>query len=112
MSLPYADMLPPPVTLQMWAQNRTLDQFACDLMKMLFSTEERIVCNVNGKMGKLQFNVNKINLIREVIQSFSNLSTSAFEEQWKICVTKIDTANRGLKRRFKSKEVVFFDRNF
>ncbi|XP_075213144.1 uncharacterized protein LOC142319577 isoform X2 [Lycorma delicatula] len=112
MNLPYADLLPSPLTLQMWAQNRTLDQFACDLMKMLFSTEERIICNVNGKMGKLQFNVNKINLIRKVIQSFSDLSKTAFEEQWKVCVTKIDTANRGLKRRFKSKDIVFCNRNF
>lgn len=84
--------------LATWAKARTLEQLACDLMKILFSTEERILCNVNGKMGKRQFNVHKIQLIREVLHFFSNVPPAEFEEQWKSCVTKIDTANRGLKR--------------
>ncbi|KAJ9577247.1 hypothetical protein L9F63_006221 [Diploptera punctata] len=96
--LPYACLLPRAQVLATWAKARTLEQLACDLMKILFSTEERILCNVNGKMGKRQFNVHKIQLIREVLHFFSNLPPSEFEEQWKSCVTKIDTANRGLKR--------------
>ncbi|PSN57002.1 hypothetical protein C0J52_04233 [Blattella germanica] len=96
--LPYACLLPRAQVLATWAKARTLEQLACDLMKILFSTEERILCNVNGKMGKRQFNVYKIQLIREVLHFFSNLPPAEFEEQWKSCVTKIDTANRGLKR--------------
>lgn len=69
-------------------------------MKILFTVEERIACNVNGKMGKLQFNVQKINLIKEVLCHLSGIHSSDFEEQWKVCVTKIDTSNRGLKRKF------------
>lgn len=56
------------------------------------------MCNVNGKMGKGQFNIHKVQLIREALLYFSNMPEDEFEEQWKICVTKIDTANRGLKR--------------
>lgn len=96
--LPYACLLPRAQVLSTWAKARTLEQLACDLMKILFSTEERILCNVNGKMGKRQFNVHKIQLIREVLHFFSSLPPAEFEEQWKSCVTKIDTANRGLKR--------------
>jgi len=96
--LPYACLLPRAQVLSTWAKARTLEQLACDLMKILFSTEERILCNVNGKMGKRQFNVHKIQLIREVLHFFSSLPAAEFEEQWKSCVTKIDTANRGLKR--------------
>ncbi|GLH02984.1 Uncharacterized protein GBIM_08922 [Gryllus bimaculatus] len=97
-NLPYACLLPRAQVLATWAKARTLEQLACDLMKILFTTDERILCNVNGKMGKRQFNVHKIQLIREVLHFFSNLPAAEFEEQWKSCVTKIDTANRGLKR--------------
>nr|CAD7570535.1 unnamed protein product [Timema californicum] len=102
--LPYAFLLPRAHVLATWSKARTLEQFACDLMKILFSTEERILCNVNGKMGKRQFNVHKIQLIREVLHFFSSLPPSEFEEQWKSCVTKIDTANRGLKRNLVLRE--------
>nr|CAD7423538.1 unnamed protein product [Timema monikensis] len=102
--LPYAFLLPRAHVLATWSKARTLEQFACDLMKILFSTEERILCNVNGKMGKRQFNVHKIQLIREVLHFFSTLPPSEFEEQWKSCVTKIDTANRGLKRNLVLRE--------
>lgn len=96
--LPYACLLPRREVLATWAQARTLEQLGCDLMKLLFSTEERLLCNVNGKMGKRQFNVHKVQLIREVLNHFSGMSPEDFDEQWKSCVTKIDTANRGLKR--------------
>jgi hypothetical protein len=96
--LPYACLLPSKEILATWATGRTLEQFGCDLMKLLFTTEERLLCNVNGKMGKRQFNTHKIQLIREVLNHFSGMTAAEFEEQWKSCVTKIDTANRGLKR--------------
>ena len=102
--LPYACLLPRAPVLETWAKARTSEQLACDLMKILFSTEERILCNVNGKMGKLQFNVCKIQLIREVLLHYSNLPLVEFEEQWKSCVTKMDTANRGLKRNLVRRE--------
>uniref|UniRef100_A0A1B6J2R1 BTB domain-containing protein n=1 Tax=Homalodisca liturata TaxID=320908 RepID=A0A1B6J2R1_9HEMI len=105
-SLPFAELLPQPDTLAMWSKGRSLDLLACDLMKILFTTQERITCNVNGKMGKLQFNVDKINLIKEVIHYFSGYSGEIFEEQWKVCVTKIDTSNRGLKRKFLLKGII------
>lgn len=105
-NLPFAELLPPPETLAMWSKGRSLDLLACDLMKILFTTQERITCNVNGKMGKLQFNVDKINLIKEVIHYFSGCSGEIFEEQWKVCVTKIDTSNRGLKRKFLLKGII------
>jgi len=96
--LPYACLLPSKEILATWATGRTLEQLGCDLMKLLFTTEERLLCNVNGKMGKRQFNTHKIQLIREVLNHFSGMTATEFEEQWKSCVTKIDTANRGLKR--------------
>ncbi|XP_063236255.1 broad-complex core protein isoforms 1/2/3/4/5-like isoform X1 [Bacillus rossius redtenbacheri] len=102
--LPYAFLLPRAQVLATWAKARTLEQFACDLMKILFSTEERVLCNVNGKMGKQQFDVHKVRLIRETLHFFSGLPPAEFEEQWKSCVTKIDTANRGLKRNLVLRE--------
>lgn len=98
--LPYADLLPSPDIISRWATSRPLDHLACDIMKILFTHEERILCNVNGKMGKQQFDSNKIHLIREVLLHYSGLTHSSieWEEVWKNCVTKIDTSNRGLKR--------------
>ncbi|XP_053993999.1 uncharacterized protein LOC128890992 isoform X4 [Hylaeus anthracinus] len=98
--LPYADLLPSPEIISTWASSRPMDHLACDLMKILFTPEERILCNVNGKMGKQQFDSNKIHLIREVLLHFSGIAPNSveWEETWKNCVTKIDTSNRGLKR--------------
>lgn len=98
--LPYANLLPSPDIISTWASSRPMDHLACDLMKTLFTTEERILCNVNGKMGKQQFDSNKIHLIREVLLHFSRISANSveWEEVWRNCVTKIDTSNRGLKR--------------
>ncbi|XP_011347763.2 uncharacterized protein LOC105285320 isoform X2 [Ooceraea biroi] len=98
--LPYADLLPSPDIISTWASSRPMDHLACDLMKILFTPEERILCNVNGKMGKQQFDSNKIHLIREVLLHFSGIAPNSieWEEVWKNCVTKIDTSNRGLKR--------------
>ncbi|XP_014600550.1 PREDICTED: uncharacterized protein LOC106784988 isoform X2 [Polistes canadensis] len=98
--LPYADLLPSPDIISTWASSRPMDHLACDLMKILFTPEERILCNVNGKMGKQQFDSNKIHLIREVLLHFSGITPNSieWEEVWKNCVTKIDTSNRGLKR--------------
>ncbi|XP_046737043.1 transcription factor GAGA-like isoform X4 [Diprion similis] len=98
--LPYADLLPNPDVIATWASSRPIDALACDLMKILFTPEERILCNVNGKMGKQQFDSSKIHLIREVLLHFSGIASDSleWEEAWKNCVTKIDTSNRGLKR--------------
>lgn len=98
--LPYAELLPNPEVIATWATSRPMDHLACDLMKILFTPEERILCNVNGKMGKQQFDSNKIHLIREVLIHFSGITADSleWEEAWKNCVTKIDTSNRGLKR--------------
>ncbi|KAK0075893.1 hypothetical protein PV325_013639 [Microctonus aethiopoides] len=94
--LPYADVLPTPDIISTWASSRPMDHLACDLMKILFTPEERILCNVNGKMGKQQFDSNKIHLIREVLLHFSGIAPNSveWEETWKNCVTKIDTSNR------------------
>ncbi|XP_076245844.1 uncharacterized protein LOC143186207 isoform X2 [Calliopsis andreniformis] len=102
--LPYADLLPSPEIISTWASSRPMDHLACDLMKILFTPEERILCNVNGKMGKQQFDSNKIHLIREVLLHFSGIAPNSveWEETWKNCVTKIDTSNRGLKRIVKA----------
>ncbi|XP_066595249.1 protein bric-a-brac 2-like isoform X3 [Prorops nasuta] len=102
--LPYADLLPSPDIISTWASSRPMDHLACDLMKILFTPEERILCNVNGKMGKQQFDSNKIHLIREVLLHFSGIQPNSieWEEAWKNCVTKIDTSNRGLKRFLKT----------
>ncbi|KZC10931.1 Broad-complex core protein isoform 6 [Dufourea novaeangliae] len=91
--LPYADLLPSPEIISTWASSRPMDHLACDLMKILFTPEERILCNVNGKMGKQQFDSNKIHLIREVLLHFSGIAPNSveWEETWKNCVTKIDT---------------------
>ena len=98
--LPYAELLPSPDIISTWSSSRPMDHLACDLMKILFTPEERILCNVNGKMGKQQFDSNKIHLIREVLLHFSGITPNSveWEEAWKNCVTKIDTSNRGLKR--------------
>ncbi|XP_046384636.1 protein bric-a-brac 2-like [Ischnura elegans] len=118
--LPHACLLPSPSILSAWARARTPEQLSCDLMRLLFSTEERLVCNVNGKMGKRRFDAHKVLLIREVVRHHYNecsgggraggsggeeggdesgeRTVTDFEERWKGCVTRIDTANRGLKR--------------
>lgn len=107
--LPHADLLPGPDIISTWASSRPMDHLACDLMKLLFTPEERILCNVNGKMGKRQFDSNKIHLIREVLLHFSGMSPNSvdWEEAWKNCVTKIDTSNRGLKRYLCQRRAVY-----
>ncbi|XP_063993841.1 uncharacterized protein LOC135171308 isoform X3 [Diachasmimorpha longicaudata] len=107
--LPYADLLPSPEIIGSWATSRPTDHLACDIMKLLFTSEERIMCNVNGKMGKRQFDSNKIRLIREVLLHFTGMSANSveWEEAWKTCVTKIDTSNRGLKRYLCQRRAVF-----
>lgn len=101
LQMPFAEMLPPPDILLRWSQTRSLDQLAIDLMKRLFTTEERLVCNVNGKMGKPRFHEGKIFLLREALYYCSGLSPMDFEICWKKCVSKIDTSNRGLRRNRK-----------
>ncbi|XP_015118621.1 zinc finger and BTB domain-containing protein 14 isoform X2 [Diachasma alloeum] len=107
--LPYADLLPSPEIIGSWASSRPMDHLACDIMKLLFTSEERIMCNVNGKMGKRQFDSNKIRLIREVLLHFSGMSPNSvdWEEAWKNCVTKIDTSNRGLKRYLCQRRAIY-----
>lgn len=106
--MPFANLLPSPEVLLRWSQSRSLDQLAIDLMKRLFTTEERLVCNVNGKMGKPRFNTGKVSLLREVLYYYSGLAPNEFEVHWKNCVTKIDTSNRGLKRNKKLRTQMFF----
>lgn len=98
--LPYADLLPSPSTIGEWATSRPMDHFACDLMKVVFTEEERISCNVNGKMGKQQFDNEKIHLIQKVLLHFSGITPNSVEwaEVWKNCVLKIDARNRSLRR--------------
>lgn len=107
LQMPFAHLLPSHDVLLQWSQSRSLDQLAIELMKRLFTTEERLLCNVNGKMGKPRFNTEKICLLREVLYYYSGLAPDVFEAQWKSCVTKIDTSNRGLKRNKKLKNMVF-----
>lgn len=104
----FANLLPGSENLLRWSQTRSLDQLAIDLMKRLFTTDERLVCNVNGKMGKPRFHPGKISLLREVLYYYSGLSVDDFEMHWKNCVTKIDTSNRGLKRNKKLRTQMFF----
>lgn len=106
--MPFANLLPSPEVILRWSETKTLDLLAIDLMKRLFTTEERLVCNVNGKMGKPRFNTGKICLLREVLYCYSGLPPTDFEAQWKYCVTKIDTSNRGLKRNKKLRTQMIF----
>ncbi|GLV37878.1 broad [Carabus blaptoides fortunei] len=84
--MPFANLLPSSEVLLRWSQSRSLDQLAIDLMKRLFTTEERLICNVNGKMGKPRFHTGKISLLREVLYYYSGLTPVEFELHWKNCL--------------------------
>ena len=98
-------LIPSHVKLSNMVLIRDLSQLACDLMKNLFTIEDRIKYNVQGKQGKYPLDPSKIMLIKNVILHFSQLQdlSKQWIELWKECISKIDSCNRGLKRNIKKK---------
>ena len=73
--------------------------FATNLVRCLFTVEERIQSNVNGR-GKNMLNPSLMKYVKEKSFEFFPLdSGEKMNEKWAECVVSIDEANRRLKNK-------------
>jgi len=73
--------------------------FAANLVRELFTEEERKTSNVNGRNKKKQLDKGRITSVKTM--TFRNWpldSREDEEKEWKVCVGAIDEANRRLNR--------------
>ena len=74
--------------------------FAANVMCKIFSTAEREVRNVRGKLGKSQLDPERIEYIKTVTFRMYPLdSKESAQSAWGACVNAIDEANRRLYRK-------------
>ena len=74
--------------------------FAANINRQIFTTEERSTRNVRGKQGKECLPPDKINYIRQVSFQMFPLSGQETEKSaWNACVIAIDEVNRRLKKK-------------
>ena len=78
--------------------------FAANLNRAWFSTDERKSSNVRGKNNKRKLSPNRVQRIyNAVFHMFPITQRENEQDSWKECVRAIDVANRQLKRQ-KGKE--------
>ena len=71
----------------------------------IFTTDERLHCNVNGKQGKPSFDPKRMEKVKKAVLTYWPLEPKeTMDRAWKECVTAIDEANRGLKRQVLKQE--------
>ena len=74
--------------------------FSANLVRQLFTEEERASSNVRGKGGKAQLNQAKIDVVKA--KTFEMHPLELFENEkkaWGDCIKAIDEANRRLNRK-------------
>ncbi len=69
------------------------------IMADLFTIEERVTSNCRGSLGKPPLDPIRLEAVRQAVFELLPCEESQMEAVWCSCVTCIDTANRGLKRR-------------
>ena len=86
------------VRLKMDSSSRK--NFAANLVRQLFTEEERAASNVRGKGGKAQLNPAKIDVVRiKAIEMWPLESYENEKKAWSDCIKAIDEANRRLNRK-------------
>ena len=85
----------PAFLLRMRATSCSRANFAANLNRSWFSTEERISSNVRGKNGKPPLSPRRIQYIHDAIMDlFPPTQTETPQKVWTECVKAIDVANR------------------
>ena len=87
------------------AKSCSRKNYATNLVRELFTVEERCTRNVSGACGKRQLDSERIGLIkRSCFEQFPLSNAENSYKAWQDCVKAIDSAGRSLLR--KSKENV------
>ena len=80
------------------ARSCSRENLALNLVKELFSEEDRISSNVRGKYGKKQLDKKKLAYIKDVtFQSYPS-PTSDVKQAWSKCIKAIDSTSRAFNR--------------
>ena len=81
-------------------QSCSRQNFAANLVRNLFSEEERRASNVAGKVGKIKLDMSRMASVQlAVMQLYPCEVGERPEIAWASCITAIDEANRRLKRK-------------
>ena len=78
------------------------EKLAKELIKMLYTEEERMTMNCNG-INKPKLDPVRMDAVKETVFDMRMCPLSERRAAWKRCVTVVDTFNRDFKRR-KEKE--------
>ena len=71
----------------------------------MFTLEERLTCNVNGRQGKPPFDPLRMEKVKKAVFFYWVLELKeCMDKEWKDCATTIDETNRGLKRQLIKQE--------
>ncbi len=76
------------------------ENFAANLIRELFTMEERLSSNIAGKCGKSKLGPKRVDSIREAtFQMFPPGPSENLKRSWATCIRAIDSANRSLVRK-------------
>ena len=90
----------PELLYQLRLRSCSRPNFCVQLIRELFSNEERRECNVKGKRGKKKLNEAKMLIVKE--NAFNLYPVTSGEQQhtaWRLCERAIDESCRRLNRR-------------
>ena len=77
-------------------------KFAANLVRKIFTVEERASSNVKGVLGKQKLDTKKLSYVeKETFRMFPLESKENMKSAWSACVGAIDEANRRLNRKKK-----------
>lgn len=91
--------LPAPFLCEVKQESCSRSNFACNLVRKLFSTEERRKSNVRGKLGKQQLDPTKMRQVRQAtFQMYPCESRENEAHVWTYCCKAVDESCRRLNR--------------
>ena len=74
--------------------------FSVNLVREIFSKEERQESNVKGKRGKKKLSEGKMSIVQEKsFQIYPLANGEDYYKSWRLCERAIDESNRRLNRR-------------
>ena len=87
--------------MKMRSNSSSRRNLAVNIMRKIFTEEERSSSNVRGTLGKKKLDPHKIAIIKDLTFRAWPLESKELNQMaaWKICVTAIDEANRRLNRK-------------
>ena len=88
--------------LHEWALSMVEDGhagLARELVRKLFTIEERMTSNCRGLVKKKRLDVLRFNAIKEEVFSILPCASADRNKLWNICIKSIDAMNRDLARR-------------